>query len=96
MKPSSILESKRVQIRDVAAHYRVANLRIFGSVLEGHDHEGSDIDILVDALPGTTLFELGSFQVELQSLLGVPVDVLTPGDLPLKFREQVLKEAIPV
>jgi len=44
-------------------------------------------------LPGATLFDLGGLQVELEELLGVPVDLLTPGDLPPKFRDQVLAEA---
>lgn len=35
-------------------------------------------------------------QVELEDLLGVPVDLLTPGDLPIKFRAQVLVEARPI
>lgn len=39
---------------------------------------------------------LGGLQDELQALLGVPVDVLTPGDLPVKFRAQVLAEARPL
>jgi len=74
----------------------MANPRIFGSVLHGTDTEGSDLDLLVDALPGTTLFDLGGLQVELEDLLGVSVDLLTPPDLPPKFREQVLSEAKPV
>ena len=45
---------------------------------------------------GTTLFDLGGLQVTLGALLGVPVDVLTPGDLPPKFRASVLAEARPV
>jgi len=44
-------------------------------------------------LPGTTLFELGGLQVDLEEILGVPVDLLTPGDLPAKFRDKVLHEA---
>lgn len=52
--------------------------------------------MLVDALPGATLFDLGGLQVELEDLLGVSVDLLTPGDLPLKFRQQVLEQARPV
>jgi len=52
--------------------------------------------LLVDAPPGTTLFDLGGLQVELEDLLGVNVDLLTPGDLPLKFRAKVLAEARPV
>ena len=47
-------------------------------------------------LPGTTLFDLGGLQVELEALLGVSVDLLTPGDLPIKFRDRVLLEARPV
>jgi hypothetical protein len=71
-------------------------LLIFGSVLHGTDREGSDLDLLVDALPGATLFDLGGLQVELEQLLGVPVDLLTPGDLPPKFRNDVLAQATPV
>lgn len=96
MKPSAILDLKRAAVRHTIARSRTTNPRIFGSVLYGTDTEGSDIDILVDALPGTTLFDLGELQAELQALLGVPVDVLTPGDLPPKFRQKVLAEAQPV
>ena len=56
----------------------------------------SDIDILVDALPGATLFDLGGLQVALQELLGMPVDLLTPQDLPSRFRDKVLAEARPI
>jgi hypothetical protein len=64
--------------------------------LRGEDREGSDLDILVDPLPGTTLLDLGGLQVELEELLGVRVDLLTPGDLRTRYREKVLREAIPI
>ena len=60
------------------------------------DREGSDLDLLVDPLPGATLFDLGGLQDELQELLGVSVDVLTLQDLPAKFRDVVAQEARPV
>ena len=96
MKPSMSLDLKRIAVRDAAARFHTVNPRVFGSVVRGDDTDGSDIDVLVDPLPGTTLFDLGGLQVELETLLGVPVDLLTPGDLPLKFRAQVLSEARPV
>lgn len=96
MKPSIALNLKRNAVREAAVRFRAANPRIFGSVLHGTDEDGSDLDLLVDALPGATLFDLGGLQVELEDLLGVHVDLLTPGDLPPKFREQVLAEAQPV
>ena len=69
------------------------NPRVFGSVLHGEDNNGSDLDLLVDPLPGVTLLDLGAVQFELEQMLGVSVDVLTPGDLPARFRDQILKEA---
>ena len=96
MKPSTSLDHQRAAVRDAAARFHTANPWVFGSVLHGRDSEGSDLDLLVDPLPGTTLFDLGGLQVELEELLGVSVDLLTPGDLPAKFRAQVLAEAQPV
>jgi predicted nucleotidyltransferase len=96
MRPSEALDLQRNAIREAAGRFRTANPRIFGSVLHGTDEDGSDLDLLVDALPGATLFDLGGLQDELESLLGVHVDLLTPADLPPKFRAQVLAEAQPV
>ena len=96
MKPSIALERNRVEVRAAPARYRAANPRVFGSVLHGTDRDGSDLDILVDALPGATLFDLGGLQVELEAMLGVPVDVLTPGDLPIRLRSKIVAEAKPI
>lgn len=96
MKPSALLQQHRICIREMASRFAVLNPRVFGSVLHGRDAEGSDLDLLVDPLPGTTLFDLGGFQVELEELLGIRVDLLTPGDLPMKFRDQVLAQARPL
>ena len=96
MRPSVILDIKRAAVREAASRFRAANPRNFGSVVRGTDKDGSDLDLLVDALPGATLFDLGGLQDELEALLGVHVDVLTPSDLPKKFRAKVLAEAQPV
>jgi hypothetical protein len=96
MRPSQALNQHRDAICQVAARFRVANPRVFGSALHGHDVEGSDLDLLVDPMPGTTLFDLGGLQDELRSLLGVSVDVLTPKDLPAEFRDAVVLEARPL
>lgn len=96
MKPSVALQANRAAIRSVVERYRAPNARVFGSVLHGDDHEGSDLDILIDPTPNTTLMDMARIQVELEKLLGVPVDVLTPKTLPDKFRGLVLAEAVPV
>ncbi|HNN90211.1 MAG TPA: UPF0182 family protein [Giesbergeria sp.] len=90
--PEDMFKAQRYQF----ARYHVTNPRVFGSALRGDDGDGSDLDLLVDTLPGTTLLDLGGLQDELQELLGVPVDVLTLKDLPAKFRDIVAQEARPV
>jgi len=96
MKPSEALEANRQAVRQAVQQFKTENPRLFGSALHGNDREDSDLDLLVDPLPGVTLFDLGGLQIELEELLGVPVDLLTPGDLPPKFRDAVLSEAKPV
>ena len=55
-----------------------------------------DLDLIADALPDTTLFDRCGLQVELEALLGLPVDLLTPGDLPERFRADVSAHVRPV
>ena len=96
MSLSAAIDAQRPAIRALAARYCASNPRLFGSVLHDNASAASDIDILVDALPGATLFDLGGLQVALQELLGMPVDLLTPQDLPSRFRDKVLAEARPI
>ncbi|RYE62089.1 MAG: nucleotidyltransferase, partial [Rhizobiaceae bacterium] len=51
MRPSEALEKNRGVIREIVARRQVFNARVYGSVLRGEDHAGSDLDILVDPSP---------------------------------------------
>ena len=95
MKPSDALQTHRAAIRRIVESHRACNTRVFGSVAQGSDAEGSDLDLLVDPTPQTTLFDIGAIRHELARLLGVPVDVLTPQALPEKFRATLLSQAQP-
>lgn len=96
MKPSEALQRNRAAIRFVVESHRARNARVFGSVLHQQDTDSSDLDILIDPTPETTLFDIGAIRHELIQLLGVPVDVLTPNALPDKFRAVVIAEARPI
>ena len=93
MRPSIALDQNRDAIKAVIARYSVRNPRLFGSVVTGRDHNGSDLDLLVDALPGTTLMDLCGLQHDLEVLLGLPVDVRTPQDISHRYRDKVLASA---
>lgn len=96
MRPSVALNLGRDAVRAVVGRYRTTNPRVFGSVFYGTDRFDSDLDIFVDTLPGATLLDLGDLEEELKSLLGVNVDLLTSGDLPLKIREAILVKSEPI
>jgi uncharacterized protein len=96
VKPSEALRSHRDAIRGVVEAHRALNARVFGSVFHGRDTDGSDLDLLVDPTPETTLFDISAIRLELRQLLGVAVDMLTPNALPDKYRAAVLAEARPV
>ena len=96
MKPSEALTAHRDQLRQLVSRYNLAHPNVYGSVLTGKDDDESDLDLLVDATDKTTLFTLAGLEQEAEQLLGVQVSVLTPGDLPAKFRDKVLQTAQPL
>jgi hypothetical protein len=96
MRPSEIFPQHRDTIRELVLRAGMANPRVFGSVLRGEDTEDSDLDILVDPAPRTSLLDLAGLEIEIGVRTGVKVDLLTPNCLPEKFRQKVLEEAQPV
>lgn len=96
MRPSEILAAKADEVRAIIARYPVRNPRIFGSVARGDDAEGSDLDLLVEPLRGTTYFTLAKLQLELEELLGVEIDIATPGAIGPRLAERVNRDLRPL
>jgi uncharacterized protein len=96
MRPSKALHAYREQIISVVLAHRATNVRVFGSVIRGEDTHTSDLDLLIDPTPETSLMDIGAIRYELKDLLGIDVDVLTPNALPDTSREQILRESIPI
>lgn len=94
MKPSEALQRHRDDIRRIVESNNARNPRVFGSVLHGEDTDDSDLDLLVDPIDGrTSLVSLVRIKCEVEALLGVRTDVLTPMALHERFRDDVLREA---
>jgi uncharacterized protein len=87
------LRERRAELLAAAARRGASNLRVFGSVARGDDLAGSDVDFLVDFEASRSLVDVAGLILDLQAILGVPVDVveastLRPGD------EDILAEAV--
>jgi uncharacterized protein len=94
MNPEALLKLKRNEVLQIASKYGATNIRVFGSVARGEADSSSDIDLLVEFKPGTTLLDHAGLELDLETLLGVKVDVVSDNGLRERVRERVLREAV--
>ena len=91
-----LIEAHRVGILALAERHGVRNVRVFGSMARGDADDASDVDLLVSLAPDKTGLALGALLMDVQSLLGRRVEVLTESGLHPAIRDRVLKEAQPL
>lgn len=84
------------RLREVCQRYGIARLEVFGSSARGTAHSDSDIDLLYTLAPGVRLgWAIEDLSVELEEILGRPVDLVSRRALNPRIRDQVLQEAQP-
>jgi predicted nucleotidyltransferase len=91
-----LLKDQREDILRIAAQHGAHNVRVFGSVARGEARPDSDVDLLVELEAGRSLLDLGGLLMDLQTLLGRDVDVVTDKGLRDRIRARVLHEAKPL
>ena len=96
MRPSQALTLQRSRVLALAVMRGASRVRVFGSVARDADREGSDVDLLVDLPPGTSLLDIVALQLDIEDALGVKVDLCTEPELHPELRERILAEAHPL
>lgn len=95
LTPARAIELYADRIRELAAAHHGSNPRVFGSVARGEDRPESDIDLLVDFDSEASYFDLVGLRLDLEELLGRPVDVVDDaGRNPVLDKARA--EAVPV
>lgn len=85
MKPSEIIKIHQAQIQSLIEYAKsigITEFKVFGSIVRGEDTEQSDVDLLVSATPGYSLFKL----------LGVKVDIVVESEVP-NYMQHIKDEA---
>lgn len=90
------LAGKQNQILEIAKRHGVKRIRVFGSVARGQAGPTSDVDFLVEVGPNPSPWFPGGLVVDLEDLLGRPVQVVTERALNDLIRDRVLAEAVPL
>ena len=86
----------RDELLAILNRHGVTNPEIFGSAARGDDHDGSDLDLLVDLAPDTDLFDLVRIKAELEEVLGGPVDLIPRDGLKERVRTSAAKDLVPL
>ncbi len=86
----------RESILRLAQQHGVTEVRVFGSFARGEQRADSDMDFLIKAGPDTPPWFPGGLVVDLEELLGRPVDVVTEDALHPLLRDRILREAVPL
>jgi len=73
------LDKVRAAVAAACAQLPVRSVAVFGSLARGESLSGSDVDLLVDFLPGTRfgLLEMGALKEDLEESLGCSVDLIS-------------------
>lgn len=90
------LRARRGLIRRLADANKIDSVAVFGSVARGDETATSDIDLLVEPRHDASLFDLAQFGIDMEQLLGRPVDVVSRGSLDSDADRQILTDAIPL
>ena len=81
---------------ELQRRYKVREIGLFGSWVLGEQHEGSDIDVLVDFEEGADLFDWIGLALYLEEALGCPVDVVPRKALRPELKRAVLEQVVKV
>ena len=81
---------------DIKKRFRVKEIQLFGSIVQGEQKEDSDIDLLVEFEEGADLFDLVGLGNFLEEQLQRKIDVVPKRALREEFRDSILSEAVPI
>ena len=92
--PHDALAAHRDEVLAIAARHGIERVRVFGSVSRRTDTVDSDLDLLISVPAGVGLMTVSAFALEVESLLGVKVDVVSEGGL--RPDHPIRREAVPL
>ena len=94
--PQTLLDAAAPVLKSLAESHGFTRLAVFGSLARGQARDDSDIDLLVEAPPGTSSFGFVRFQQMLEQTLGREVDLAPYGGLTSKLDDDIRREAVPL
>ncbi len=92
--PEALLEASGPLLTQTAEERGFTKLAVFGSVARHDARQDSDIDLLVEPPPDTSIGDLLAMRELFEQILGRPVDLITYGGLKPGLDDDILREAV--
>jgi predicted nucleotidyltransferase len=89
------IDLPKESITPFCIQHQIKRLALFGSVLRDDFHSDSDIDVIVEFVPGKRvgMLTMSRIERELSLIFGRKVDLRTPAELSRYFRDDVMQKA---
>lgn len=92
--PETLLEAAAPILKALAADHGYTRLAVFGSVARHQARKDSDIDLLVEAPPGTSSFGFVRFKQLIEQVLRHDVDLVDYGGLKPRLDDDIRRDAV--
>lgn len=93
MRRGSVLDILEERLPSLVERYGLTSLRLFGSTTHDEARPDSDVDFLVEFARPSFAAYIG-LKLELEAMLGTPVDLVSPGKVPPELRPQLERDAL--
>lgn len=90
------LRASRREVIETVEAAGGSNIRVFGSVATGREHEGSDVDLLFHMDQPFGLMDLAGLEIELGTILDTDVDLVPDTNIRPTMRDRIISEAVPL
>lgn len=96
MNRAAVVQLLRAQAPTLRERFGACSVSLFGSAARDEMRADSDIDILVEFAAPPSLDVYFGMKDHLESVLGRPVDLVTPGGLKPRARQHVERDLVHV
>jgi len=84
------------EIVPILRRHHIQRASLFGSIVHGNMHEGSDVDVLVELPEEYSLYDMLGVKIELEEYIGRKVDLVEYNCIKEKLKKGILSSQVPI
>ena len=94
MDKQQILNTLASRKDEIATDFKAEIKGIFGSYAQGKQNKNSDLDVLVEFLPGATLFDCVNLKMFLEEITGLEIDLVSQKAIRDELKKSIYEDLV--